>query len=340
MADFDQLMMKRCIELAKNGLGTTYPNPLVGCVIVHNQKIISEGWHRKAGEPHAEVIAINQITDKEVLKECEIFVSLEPCSHFGRTPPCSDMIIRHKFKRVIIGTSDPNSKVNGAGIRKLKDAGIEVRTDVLNAECSELNKRFFCFHRYKRPFIILKWAETANGFMSPLKPKQKWISGEFSKQLVHKWRAEEQAIIIGYNTAKLDNPQLNSRLWSDNQPIRIVTDRDLSLNTDLNLFDKKQRTIIFSEKDEQLEREIKIVKFDEYFEESVLNHLYNVGIQSVIIEGGRKTLDGFVKKKLWDEARIFSSAESWKNGVKSPRLNSELISQKRIGNDLLRIFKR
>lgn len=338
--DFDELMMKRCIELAENGLGMTYPNPVVGCVIVRNGRIISEGWHQKAGEPHAEVNAVNKIKDKEILKECEIYVSLEPCSHFGKTPPCSDMIVRYGFKRVIVGISDPNSKVNGEGIKRMKNAGIEVKVGVLENECAELNKRFFCFHQNKRPYIILKWAQTADGFMAAENHIQKWITNQYSKQLVHLWRSREQSVLVGYNTAKIDNPQLNLRLWSGNQPVRAVIDRGLSLDLKLHFFDGSQQTIIFSEKQDSSRPDVIRLKFDENLEESILEELHKSGLQSVIIEGGRKTLDGFISKGLWDEARIFSSSESWGRGIEAPRIEGKLIEQKTIGSDRLKIFRK
>jgi len=336
--EFDELMMKRCIELASKGLGLTYPNPMVGCVIVRNAQIISEGWHKKAGGAHAEVDAVSKIKDKEILKDCEIFVSLEPCSHFGKTPPCSDMIVSYGFKRVTVGIPDPNSKVNGQGIKKMKDAGIEVKVGVLENECAELNKRFFCFHQKKRPYIILKWAQTADGFMAAENHVQKWITNPYSKQLVHRWRSQEQSVLVGYNTAKIDNPQLNLRLWSGNQPIRAVIDRDLSLDPKLHLFDGSQRTIVFSEINDGSRPDVIQLNFDENLEESILNELYKLGLQSVIIEGGRKTLDRFIEKELWDEARIFSSSESWGSGIKAPRITGKLTEQKIIGSDRLKIF--
>lgn len=338
--EFDELMMKRCIELASRGVGLTYPNPVVGCVIVGNGQIISEGWHQKAGEAHAEVNAVNKIYDKEILKDCEIYVSLEPCSHFGKTPPCSDMIVRYGFKRVIVGILDPNSKVNGQGIKRMRDAGIEAKVGVLENECAELNKRFFCFHQNKRPYIVLKWAQTADGFMAAENYVQKWITNPYSKQLVHLWRSREQSVLVGYNTAKIDNPQLNLRLWSGNQPVRAVIDRDLSLDSKLHLFDGSQKTIIFSEKDDSSRPDIIQLNFDENFEESILEELYKSGLQSVIIEGGRKILDRFINKGLWDEARVFSSFESWGSGIEAPRIDGKLTEQKMIGSDRLKIFRK
>lgn len=333
-------MMQRCIQLAENGLGNTYPNPMVGCVIVHNGKIIAEGWHQKAGEPHAEVNAINQIQDKEILKQSTIYVSLEPCAHHGKTPPCADLIVKHQIPKVIIGTVDPFAKVNGLGIQKLKDAGVEVISAVLEKECRVLNKRFFTFHQNKRPYVILKWAQTSDGFMATENGEQKWITNEYSKQLVHKWRTEEQSILVGTNTAKADNPQLNARLWNGNQPIRLVLDKDLKLNSELHLFDGNQKTIVFTEKDKPNQENLEFVqiKFDENLPNSILQKLYELNIQSVIIEGGRKTLESFIEKDLWDEARIFTSSNIWDSGIKSPKFKGNLIDSKTIINDKLEIF--
>lgn len=335
-------MMQRCIQLAENGLGNTYPNPMVGCVIVHNGEIIAEGWHQKAGEPHAEVIAIHQIQNNEILKESTLYVSLEPCAHHGKTPPCADLIVRNQIPKVIIGTVDPFAKVNGLGIRKLQDAGIEVISGVLEKECRELNKRFFTFHQEKRPYVILKWAQTADGFMAIEDGEQKWITNEYSKQLVHKWRTEEQSILVGTNTAKADNPQLNARLWNGNQPVRLVLDRDLKLDNDLHLFDQNQRTIVFTEKEKSNSENLEFVQvsFDENLSNSILEKLYELNIQSVIIEGGRKTLESFIEKNLWDEARIFTSSNVWSSGIKSPDFKGRLIHFQQIQSDKLETFIR
>lgn len=340
--NFDEQMMQRCIQLAENGLGTTYPNPMVGCVIVHDGKIIAEGWHQKAGEPHAEVNAIAQIQDKEILKISTLYVSLEPCAHHGKTPPCADLIVQHQIPKAVIGTVDPFAKVNGLGIQKLKDAGIEVISSVMEKECRDLNKRFFTFHQEKRPYIILKWAQTTDGFMAAENGEQKWITNEYSKQLVHKWRTEEQSILVGTQTAETDNPQLNARLWNGNQPIRLVLDKDLKLNPDLNLFDKSQRTIFFTEKEKENLGNLEFIQidFNENLAHSILQKLYELEIQSIIIEGGKRTLDSFIKQDLWDEARIFTSSDSWDSGIHSPKIQGKLIHSKKIISDQLEIFER
>lgn len=340
--NFDEQMMQRCIQLAENGLGTTYPNPMVGCVIVHDGKIIAEGWHQKAGEPHAEVNSIAQIQDKEILKKSTLYVSLEPCAHHGKTPPCADLIVQHQIPKVVVGTVDPFAKVNGLGIQKLKNAGIEVISGVLEKECRDLNKRFFTFHRQKRPYVILKWAQTVDGFMAAENGEQKWITDEYSKQIVHKWRTEEQSILVGTKTAETDNPQLNARLWNGNQPIRLVFDKDLKLNTDLNLFDKSQRSIVFTEKAKENEGNLEFIQvlFDENLPNSILQKLYELEIQSIIIEGGKRTLESFIQNDLWDEARIFTSSGSWNSGIHSPKIQGQLIHSKTIISDQLEIFIR
>ena len=341
MKEFDENMMRRCIQLASNGLGNTYPNPLVGCVIVKDGEIIAEGWHQKAGEPHAEVNAINQIVNKEILKESTLYVSLEPCAHFGKTPPCADLIVKYSIPKVVIGTVDPFAKVNGLGIQKLKNAETELILGVLEKESRELNKRFFTFHQEKRPYIILKWAQTADGFISPLNDKKKWITNEFSKQIVHKWRTEEQSILVGTKTAKVDDPQLNARLWSGNQPIRLVLDKDLKLERNLNLFDLSQKSIVFTEKraEDQENLQFETIAFDECLAEQILNKLYHMDIQSIIIEGGKQTLETFIQKGLWDEARIFTSKENWGEGFESPKITGKLVETKMIQSDRLEIFK-
>lgn len=342
MKHFDEQMMQRCIELAQLGLGTTYPNPLVGCVIVHENKIVAEGWHKKAGSAHAEVKAIRKLQNKEILKNSTLYVSLEPCAHHGKTPPCADLIIQHQIPRVVVGTSDSFAKVNGLGIQKMKEAGIEVKISVLEKECRELNKRFFTFHEQKRPYIILKWAQTSDGFMATIEGKQKWITNEFSKQLVHKWRSEEAGILVGTNTAKFDNPQLNLRLWEGNPPLRIVLDKDLKLDDQLHLFDGSQRTLVFTEKQLAFRDNVEIVSivFNENLMEQILEELYKREVQSVIIEGGKETLESFIRKGLWDEARIFTSKDNWGEGIGSPKISGKRIKSKQIAGDGLEIFRK
>ena len=345
-----EFYMKRCIELAKNGLGTTYPNPLVGSVIVHEGKIIGEGWHKKAGEPHAEVNAVNSVKDKSLLKEATIYVSLEPCSHFGKTPPCCDLIIANEIPNVVVGTVDPFAKVAGNGIKKLVESGKNVTVGILEEECNELNKRFFTFHQKKRPYIILKWAETADGFIAPemlkriqhdrLKPV--WITNQYSRQLVHKWRAEEQAILVGTNTVLDDNPKLDTRDFSGNNPIRIVLDKSGKISENYHVKNNSQKTIFITESEIFNSTENCIYEnatFDTNLVTSIGNILYKHGIQSVIIEGGSKTLQSFIDANLWDEARVFKGNTTFQNGILAPNISGNPVAGFDIMNDELNIFK-
>ncbi len=343
--------IRRCIELAKNGLGTTYPNPMVGSVIVYQDKIIGEGWHRKSGEPHAEVNAINSVQDKSLLKNATIYVSLEPCSHFGKTPPCCDLIIANAIPNVVIGTIDSNIKVAGNGIKKLIEAGINVTVGVLEAECKELNKRFFTFHEKKRPYVILKWAESQDGFIAPIrqqardekiKRKPVWITNEFSRQLVHKWRSEEQAILVGTNTVVDDDPKLDVRDWAGNSPIRIVLDQNNRITKDSHIYDNNTKTIIFSQLANTTIGEniiFEVVDFTQNLAQQILKEFYKHNIQSVIIEGGRQTLQTFIDENLWDEARIFTGNEAFENGIKKPNIILGKSEKHSIGNNQLLISR-
>ncbi|HBC03247.1 MAG: riboflavin biosynthesis protein RibD [Aequorivita sp.] len=338
--------MSRCIQLAKNGLGTTYPNPLVGSVIVHDGKIIGEGWHYKAGLPHAEVYSIKSVVSPELLKEATIYVSLEPCSHFGKTPPCADLIIENEIKKVVVGSLDPNPKVAGRGIKKLMDAGCEVIVGVMEEECNELNKRFFTFHQKKRPYIFLKWAQTADGFIAPkenlrIETKPVWITNEFSRQLVHKMRAEEQAILAGTNTVLQDNPSLTVREWAGENPMRIVIDRSLKLSQDFSVFDESSNTIIFNEKETITSENLYFQKIDfsEKIPQQICTSLFQRNVQSVIIEGGAKTLQTFIDANLWDETWVFNGKSNFEEGIKAPIFKGVFISEEKIKDDTLRIFK-
>lgn len=339
--------IRRCIKLAKNGLGTTYPNPMVGSVIVYKGKIIGEGWHKKSGEPHAEVNAINSVIDKSLLKKSTIYVSLEPCSHFGKTPPCCNLIIENNIPNVVIGTIDPNIKVAGNGIEKLLEAGKKVTIGVLEAECNELNKRFFTFHQKKRPYIILKWAQSQDGFIAPSKNvrnKQKpfWITNEFSRQLVHKWRSEEQAILVGTNTIIDDNPKLDVRDWTGNNPVRIVLDQNNRIPKNSHIYNNKMKTIIFSNFENANNGEntiFDIIDFEKNIAQQILKALYKHKIQSVIIEGGLQTLQTFINENLWDEARIFIGNSYFKNGTNVPIIALKNNEKKLIENDILVISR-
>lgn len=337
--------IKRCIELAKNGLGTTYPNPLVGCVIIFENTIIGEGWHKKSGASHAEVIAIESVQNKELLSSSTLYVSLEPCSHFGKTPPCADLILKYKIPNVVIGTVDPNSKVAGKGIQKLKDSGVNVTFGILEKEGNELNKRFFTFHRKNRPYIILKWAESADGFISPKNKKEQkpvWISNEYSRQLVHKWRSEEQAILVGTQTIIDDNPSLTVRDWVGKNPIRVVIDKENAIDLSSNVFDNQAKTIVFSNKEVTSNSDkIQTIKidFDTNSTQEIVKKLYNNNIQSIIIEGGRKTLQSFIDANLWDEARVFIGEINLKEGTKAPELNRKINLKVVLKKDTLLLYR-
>ncbi|CAA9200672.1 Riboflavin biosynthesis protein RibD [Flavobacterium bizetiae] len=332
--------------MAENGFGTTYPNPMVGSVIVYENKIIGEGWHKKAGEPHAEVNAIRSVKDKSLLKKATIYVSLEPCSHFGKTPPCCDLIIEHQIPNVVVGTVDPNERVAGNGIKKLIAAGANVTVGVLEKECNELNKRFFTFHQQKRPYIILKWAETQDGFLSPEKEidqdrKPVWITNSYSRQLVHKWRSEEQAILVGTQTVIDDNPKLNTRDWSGNNPVRVVLDQNNRIPKDSFIFDNSVKTIVFTKSETNLSAEntnFEVIDFNQNTIPQILAVLHQNQIQSIIIEGGLQTLQSFIDQNIWDEARIFIGKTTFEKGTKAPVIQKKNPAKTYIqGDELLNI---
>ncbi len=324
--------IKRCIEIAKNGLGITRPNPMVGCVIVLNNTIIGEGFTSKYGGSHAEVNAINSVKDKTLLKKATLYVTLEPCSHYGKTPPCSDLIIYHKIPNIVIGCIDDNEKVAGKGIEKLINSGCQVTVGVLETECKDHHKRFFTFHNKKRPYIILKWAETIDGFMAPKtinEQKPVWITNEFSRQLVHKWRAEELAILVGNNTVLQDNPSLTVRDWKGENPIRIVIDKDYKLSKNYSVFNDDAKTIIIGKNN---------IDFSNNIAQQICSVLFEHEITSVIIEGGSKTLQTFINENLWDEARVFTGNCYFNEGVKSPTFSGKLVSETKIKEDILKIY--
>lgn len=346
-----QTYIKRCIQLAENGLGRTYPNPMVGSVVVHKGKIIGEGWHHKAGKSHAEVNAIRAVKNKELLKDATIYVSLEPCSHYGKTPPCSNLIIDSGIKNVVIGTVDPFSEVAGKGIQKLMKAGCRVIVGILEKQSRAVIKRFTTFHLEKRPYVILKWAQSEDGFLSPPaetgvlhKREPVWISNRYSRQLVHKWRAEEQAILVGTNTAVADNPNLNTRLWQGPDPVRVVIDQNLRIPKDSNLFDESIKTIVICGKNAcftQRSRENLVFEkadFEQVLPYEICRILFKHQLQSVIIEGGRKTLQSFIEAGLWDEARVIKGKVLFGEGTEAPQLAGRLVSQRKVASDQLNIF--
>ncbi len=329
-----EFYMQRCLQLASKGLGLTYPNPMVGCVIVYEGKIIGEGWHQKAGDAHAEVNAINSVNDKSLLPKSTLYVSLEPCSHYGKTPPCTDLILKMNIKSIVIGTIDFNSEVHGKGIEHLQKNGCKVTLGILEDECRTLNKRFFTFHQKKRPYIILKWAETKDGFIFPdveisNNKKPIWISNTYSLQQVHKWRTEEQSILVGTKTAITDNPKLNARNYFGSNPLRLVIDKDLKLNDDYSLLDGEVATIAFTQiKTASDKKNIRfiVVDFNKNIVDQICDYLYSIEIQSIIVEGGAMTLQSFIDENLWDEARVFTGDIFFKNGLKAPKINRKQIN--------------
>ena len=317
--------IKRCLQIGKLGLGITRPNPMVGAVIVRENEIIGEGFTSAYGGHHAEVNAINSVENKSLLKEAILYVTLEPCSHFGKTPPCTDLIIKSEIPNVVIGCIDDNPEVAGNGIKKLKESGCQVSVGVLEKTCKKHHKRFFTFHNKKRPFIILKWAETADGFIAPKhknETKPVWITNTLSRQLVHKWRSEEQAILVGTNTVIQDNPTLTVRDWSGNHPIRVVLNKDGKITKDYNVFNNEADTIVLKENTAQ----------------TICDALYKQSINSIIIEGGAKTLQLFIDEGLWDEARVFKGTVEFKDGTKAPKFTNQSWTEKHIENDILRIY--
>lgn len=331
--------MKRALELAELGRGSVSPNPMVGCVIVHNDKIIGEGYHKKYGELHAEVNAINAVIDQSLLSESTAYVSLEPCAHHGKTPPCADLLIEKKLKRVVIACRDPFNQVDGKGIDKLNQADIQVEVGVMVDEAIELNKRFFTSIQKQRPYVILKWAQTADGFVARENYDSKWISNQYSRQLVHKWRTEEDAILVGKNTAIHDNPSLTSREWDGKNPIRVLLDSNLEVNKDFNLFNDAAQTLIINSLEEKKEGNIEWVKTDMNNPWSVLRKLNDRKIQSVIIEGGSQVLNSFINENCWDEARVFTSPTTFGKGIPAPEIEGKPEKEETIFADRLTIYK-
>jgi diaminohydroxyphosphoribosylaminopyrimidine deaminase / 5-amino-6-(5-phosphoribosylamino)uracil reductase len=333
----DEKYMQRCIQLALKGRANVSPNPMVGCVIVHQNIIIGEGFHAQYGQAHAEVNAINNVKDKTLLPFSTVYVSLEPCAHFGKTPPCVNQLIEHKIPKVIIGCIDTFSQVAGKGIEKLKAAGVQVELNVLEKECRELNKQFFTFHEKKRPYIILKWAETANGYIAG---NNKQISGKNAQLLLHQWRSEEHAFLIGTNTLLEDNPQLNSRLFSDINPIRIAVDFDLkSNNRPLHFLDNTQPTLLLNGQKNEDIGHIKYVQIKDKEPQTIVNALYHLNIQSVVIEGGKQLLESFINAQLVNEYRILKSKNlTFTEGLKAPHFNALLKQSKDLGEDTFNLF--
>jgi diaminohydroxyphosphoribosylaminopyrimidine deaminase/5-amino-6-(5-phosphoribosylamino)uracil reductase len=336
----DEFYIKRCIELAKKATGDTYPNPLVGSVIVHDGKIIGEGYHHRSGENHAEINAINSVEDKSLIPESTIYVSLEPCAHFGKTPPCALKIVELGFKKVVIGAMDSHDKVNGKGKKIIQDAGIEVISGVLENECVDLNKRFFTYHEKKRPFIVLKWAQSRNGFIDKdFKPTQ--ISNSLTKQFVHELRNNEHAILIGTMTALRDNPSLTTREMTGRNPVRILIDIDLKVPTDYHIYNNEAETLVFNSVKNSDEGNNRFIKTErEGFIEKLIKKLYELHIQSVIVEGGNLVLQQFIDANLWDETIVIKNENlQIENGTKAPRFQHEPLEVKQFRDNLMEFHK-
>lgn len=353
MVSDDVVFMQRALELAALGRGSVSPNPMVGCVIVHKGLIVGEGWHQRYGQAHAEVNAVNSVKDPSILSESTAYVTLEPCSHFGKTPPCADLLIKHRLKKVVICNEDPFPLVAGKGIKKLQEAGIEVETGLLAEEGYRLNRRFFTMVEQQRPYVILKWAETADGFIAKENFEAVKISNDFSQMYSHKWRSEEDAIMVGTNTAHFDNPSLTVRNWSGRNPIRVVLDKNGRLSPNLNIFNGDSKTIVItSMKDSSsgftiptqiisdLQSEVIEVEFNENLIENILQKLHENKIQSLIVEGGRQLLQSFIDNGLYDEIRLFKSNFQLKSGILAPKINFEHIKSIEKITDELSIYHR
>jgi diaminohydroxyphosphoribosylaminopyrimidine deaminase/5-amino-6-(5-phosphoribosylamino)uracil reductase len=335
--------IRRCFELAQLAKGNTAPSPMVGAVLIYNDRIIGEGWHRQYGVAHAEINCLASVKeeDKHLISQSTMYVNLEPCAHHGKTPPCAVRLVEEKVKTVVISNTDPFEKVDGKGIDILNKNKIPVTTGILEKEGSWLNRRFFCFHQKKRPYIILKWAQTKEGFFAPADRSRFQISNEHSQLLAHKWRIEEAAIMVGYNTALYDNPQLTARHWNGKQPLRIVIDRNLQLPKTHYLFKPGSPTWILNEQKEDSTcfPDLIQIPFDEKFFSRLMQRLYNANILSIIVEGGANLLDNFINHGLWDEARIFTGNAHLPNGIAAPLIhNADLAFETQIADDTLRVY--
>ncbi len=341
----DQQYMCRCLEIAEKGSRAAAPNPSVGAVLVHNHRIIGEGHTQAYGGAHAEPTALANVhpKDRKLLKEATLYVTLEPCSHYGKTPPCADLVIKQQIKRVVIGCTDPNPLVAGRGIRRLQEADCEVVVGILREDCEWHHRRFIHSIKTKQPYVILKWAETKDGFFAPLEG-QKWISNPLTKRITHRWRSEEQAILVGTNTAKIDNPKLTVRHWYGQHPTRLIIDKKLTLSPALHLFDGKHPSIIFTQKTAfptQIAPNISYqnLDFSQNILPQILDFLYQKNIQSVLVEGGAQLLNSFIQSNLWNEARIFIGNQYWQKGIPAPQIKqAQLFSEESIGNNTLKVM--
>ncbi len=343
----NEAYMQRCFDLASKGLASVSPNPLVGCVIVAQGQIIGEGFHEQYGKAHAEVNAVQRVLERfgetegnALLKEATVYVNLEPCAHVGKTPPCADLLVKKQVKKVVIANPDPFEGVNGKGIQRLQQHGIEVLTGVLTKEGEWLNRRFFTRIRKKRPYFILKWAETSDGYFAPLNNQQRWITGQAARKLTHQWRHEEDAILVGSRTALIDDPLLNVREQVGNDPIRVLVDRGLNVPSDHRLFQEGARTLVLNELESKIENHVQWIQMEDmkhYLPQKIAYQLYLLDLQSVIIEGGATLLSLFIENGLWDEIRKFTSPSIWGEGLPAPKVQSQLIESYPVGEDLLTI---
>ena len=344
----DERYMQRCLDLAVLGAGTVSPNPMVGAVILYKGSIIGEGYTSPYGGAHAEVNAVKDAYNRfgvDAAKNCflesTMYVSLEPCAHFGKTPPCADMLVELQFQRVVIGCLDPYAKVNGEGVKKLRNAGLDTKVGVLEQACIFVNRRFLTKIRQQRPYVILKWAETEEGFFAPEDGLQRWISNRASKQLVHKWRGEEDAILVGTSTALIDNPALTVRLWKGKNPMRVLIDKELKVCTDAAIFNEEAETIVFNAKLTEWGKSKKLIaleNFELYLPQQILYQLYLLDVQSLIVEGGARTLQSFIDAGVWDEARVFVSSKHWNQGMPTPQLGKAPQQVEKVGDDKLKTY--
>jgi diaminohydroxyphosphoribosylaminopyrimidine deaminase/5-amino-6-(5-phosphoribosylamino)uracil reductase len=339
----DENFMKRAIQLAKLGGSSVFPNPLVGAVIVYNNQIIGEGYHQLFGEAHAEINAINSVENKELIPLSTIYVTLEPCAHFGKTPPCANRLVLEKFKRVVVACKDPFSKVAGKGFETIQNAGIDLTIGVCENEAIDLNKRFFTFHQKKRPFVILKWAESIDGFIDFERVDDSshvnWISSPSTQVLTHKWRTQEAAILVGWKTIQNDNPSLTSRAFTGNNPLRIILDPNNRLEENFTVFTDNEPVYILTKEKELTKGNNHWIKLNDYSVKSILNFLYSLNILSVIIEGGSTTHQLFINDNLWDEARIIIGNKQFKKGTKAAQLNNNfLVNELEISTDIIKEY--
>ncbi|MFN6341265.1 MAG: bifunctional diaminohydroxyphosphoribosylaminopyrimidine deaminase/5-amino-6-(5-phosphoribosylamino)uracil reductase RibD [Bacteroidota bacterium] len=345
-----ELYMQRCLDLAQNGAGYVSPNPLVGCVITHGDKIIGEGWHRKFGEAHAEVNAIRSVENKALLKTSTLYVNLEPCSHHGKTPPCAELIVESGIPRVVMGMKDPYHEVAGTGIARLQKAGIDVTVGVLEEQCHWLNRRFIHFVTQKKPYVFLKWAQTQDGFIAPDASKltqqqfeeKRHITGFIVQKLVHRWRTEEDAILVGTRTAITDNPALNTRAWNGRNPVRITMDKNLRIPLTAKLYDGSQPTVVFTDKKTPIAANAlvtyRIIDFSKNIWPQILTDLYEQGIQSLIVEGGLHTLQSIINSHCWNEIQRFTTPATLLEGIAAPAFHGRLVSESSIDKSTLTVY--